>query len=76
MRFGLGVELWSGSKQSEEEATAAAAASREDDIVVTKVDMRKKEHKPTKEDVERMNAIMDSIVNEDSTDDDTEEPPF
>jgi hypothetical protein len=25
MRFGLGVELWSGSKQSEEEATVAAA---------------------------------------------------
>ena len=25
MRFGLGVELWSGSKQSEEEATVSAA---------------------------------------------------
>mgnify|MGYP001257102962 FL=1 len=79
MRFGLGVELWSGSKQSEEEATAAAATSREDDIVVTKVDMRKKENKPTKEDVERMNAIMDSIVSEGvtvDTDDTPEEPPF
>lgn len=80
MRFGLGVELWSGSKQSEEEATAAAATSREDDIVVTKVDMRKKENKPTKEDVKRMNAIMDSIVSEGVTVDegstDVEEPPF
>ena len=80
MRFGLGVELWSGSKQSEEESTAEAATSREDDIVVTKVDMRKKENKPTKEDVERMNAIMDSIVSEgvtvDKGNNDVEEPPF
>ena len=82
MRFGLGVELWSGSKQSEEEATAAAATSREDDIVVTKVDMRKKENKPTKEDVKRMNDIMDSIIGEDNGDtvrniiDTPEEPPF
>ncbi len=86
MRFGLGVELWSGSKQSEEEATAEAATLREDDIVVTKVDMRKKENKPTKEDVQRMNDIMDSIIGEDNGDtvrnvvdaaDDTpEEPPF
>lgn len=81
MRFGLGVELWSGSKQSEEEAAAEAATSREDNIVVTKVDMRKKENKPTKEDIERMNAIMDSIVSEgvtidEGSTDDAEEPPF
>jgi len=36
-----------------------------DNIKVEKVDMRKKENKPTKEDVERMNSIMDSIVGED-----------
>ena len=78
MRFGLGVELWSGSKQSEEEATAAAEP--EDRIEVTTVDMRKKEHKPTKEDVERMNAIMDSIVGEgvkvDTPNETPEEAPF
>ena len=77
MRFGLGVELWSGSKQSEEEATADSEP--EDNVEVTKVDMRKKENKPTKEDVQRMNDIMDSIIGEDSSDtaDDTpEEPPF
>lgn len=62
MRFGLGVELWSGSVQSEEEATASDEA--EDRIEVTKVDMRKKEHKPTPEDIKRMNDIMDSIVSE------------
>ena len=73
MRFGLGVELWSGSKQSEEEATAAAATSREDDIVVTKVDMRKKENKPTKEDLARMDNIMDDILNADG---DEETAPF
>ena len=76
MRFGLGVELWSGSKQSEEEAVSSEP---EDKIEVTKVDMRKKENKPTKEDVERMNAIMDSIVSEGitvDTDDTPEEPPF
>ena len=82
MRFGLGVELWSGSKQTEEEATAEAATSREDDIVVTKLDMRKKENKPTAEDIKRMEAIMDSIVSEGvtvdegSTDDAEETPPF
>ena len=42
--------------------------------------MRKKENKPTKEDVERMNAIMDSIVSEgvtvDKGNNDVEEPPF
>jgi hypothetical protein len=76
MRFGLGVELWSGSKQSEEEATSAEP---EDRIEVTKVDMRKKENKPTKEDIERMNAIMDSIVSEGvtvDTEEPVEEPPF
>jgi len=66
MRFGLGVELWSGSKQSEEEATSDTEP--EDKVEVTKVDMRKKEHKPTKEDIERMEAIMNSIVGEDSSD--------
>ena len=75
MRFGLGVELWSGSKQSEEEATAGEP---EDNVVVTKVDMRKKENNPTKEDIERMNAIMNSIVGETTeVDKDTpEEAPF
>ena len=67
MRFGLGIELWSGSTQTEEEASAAKgrAASYSDNVKVEKVDMRKKENKPTKEDVERMNSIMDSIVGED-----------
>ena len=76
MRFGLGVELWSGSKQSEEEATAGTEP--EDKVEVTTVDMRKKENKPTKEDMERMNAIMDSIVGETTeVDEDTpEEAPF
>ena len=83
MRFGLGVELWSGSKQSEEEATAAEP---EDNVVVTKVDMRKKENKPTKEDIQRMNDIMDSIIGEDNSqtvrdivdqpEEDAEEAPF
>ena len=63
MRFGLGVELWSGSTQTEEEATAEAA--REASIKVEKVDMRRKENKPTAEDKQRMNDIMDSIVGED-----------
>ena len=62
MRFGLGVELWSGSVQSEEEATSATEP--EDRVEVTKVDMRKKEHKPTPEDIKRMEEIMDSIVSE------------
>ena len=76
MRFGLGVELWSGSKQSEE---ATSDTEPEDKVEVTKVDMRKKEHKPTKEDIERMEAIMNSIVGEDSSDtaDETpEDAPF
>ena len=61
MRFDLGVELWSGSKQSEEEATAAIEP--EDRVEVTKIDMRKKEHKPTPEDIKRMESIMDDILN-------------
>ena len=61
--WSLSAELWSGSKQSEEEATAATEP--EDRVEVTKVDMRKKEHKPTiREDIKRMNDIMDSIVSE------------
>lgn len=62
MRFGLGVELWSGSTQTEEEASAEAG--REANVEVKKVDMRKKENKPTAEDTAAMNAIMDSIVGE------------
>ena len=68
-----GVELWSGSKQSEEEATAVAPdgytqdmADKDAKVEVTKVDMRKKENKPTKEDIQRMNDIMDSIIGEDN----------
>ena len=63
MRFGLGVELWSGSKQTEEEARAAVT---EDKVEVTKVDMRKKENKPSAEDIDKMNDIMDSIVGNDT----------
>ena len=77
MRFGLGVELWSGSKQSEEEATAVAPdgytqemAKKDAKVEVHKVDMRKKENKPSKETLERMQAIADSVVNE------PEEAPF
>ena len=77
MRFGLGVELWSGSKQSEEEATSVAddgytqdMADKDAKVEVTKVDMRKKENKPSKETLERMQAIADSVVNE------PEEAPF
>ena len=87
MRFGLGVELWSGSKQSEEEATAVAPdgytqdmADKDAKVEVTKVDMRKKENKPTKEDIQRMNDIMDSIVAQDvkvdTPEEDAEEAPF
>jgi hypothetical protein len=75
MRFGLGVELWSGSKQSEEEATAVAPdgytqemADKDAMVEVTKVDMRRKENKPSKEDIKRMNDIMDSIIGEDNGD--------
>lgn len=48
MRFGLGVELWSGSEVTEEEHTATLVSTTDpdtDDIVVTKVDMRRKENK-------------------------------
>tara|TARA_A100001388_G_C28774764_1_gene506575 strand:+ start:8392 stop:8985 length:594 start_codon:yes stop_codon:yes gene_type:complete len=87
MRFGLGVELWSGSKQSEEEATAVAPdgytqdmADADAKVEVTKVDMRKKENKPTKEDIQRMNDIMDSIVAQDvevgTPKEDAKEAPF
>tara|TARA_R100000388_G_scaffold94966_2_gene84546 strand:+ start:2516 stop:3049 length:534 start_codon:yes stop_codon:yes gene_type:complete len=61
MRFGLGVELWTGSKQTEEEAMAEVGEP-EDRVEVTKVDMRKKENKPSPEDIKKMEAIMDSIV--------------
>ena len=37
--------------------------------------MRKKEHKPTAEDIKRMNDIMDSIVGE-GTEIDTEIKPY
>ena len=63
MRFGLGVELWSGSTQTEEEASAEAG--KEASVEVEKVDMRKKENKVTPEDTAAMNAIMDSIVGTD-----------
>ena len=61
MRFGLGVELWTGSKQTEEESRAEV----DDNIEVPKVDMRKKENKLSKEEVAKMEAIMDSIVGTD-----------
>tara|TARA_R100001230_G_C5671717_1_gene176711 strand:+ start:827 stop:1420 length:594 start_codon:yes stop_codon:yes gene_type:complete len=87
MRFGLGVELWSGSKQSEEEATSVAPdgytqemADKDAKVEVTKVDMRRKENKPTKEDIQRMNDIMDSIVGDgvvvDEPEEDATEAPF
>lgn len=71
MRFGLGVELWSGSKQTEEEATSIAPdgytqeQADKDAMVETtvKLDMRKKENKMSKEDKAAHNAIMDSILN-------------
>ena len=59
MRFGLGVELWSGSKQTEEEASAEAA--KEARVKVEKVDMRKKENRDTPEDKARREAIWDSM---------------
>jgi hypothetical protein len=62
MRFGLGVELWSGSTQTEEEASAEAA--KEASVKVEKVDMRRKENKVSAEDKDKMNAIMDSIIGE------------
>jgi hypothetical protein len=49
-------------------------------VEVTKVDMRKKENKPTKEDIQRMNDIMDSIVAQDvevdTPKEDAKEAPF
>ena len=74
MRFGLGVELWSGSVESEEEATAVTQP--EDRVEVTKIDMRKKEHKPTAEDEQRMNDIMDSILGTEDDDDTEQQAPF
>ena len=65
MRFGLGVELWSGTVQSEEEARAEVAEP-EDKVEVTKVDMRRKENKISPEEEAKMNAIMDSILSEDT----------
>jgi len=76
MRFGLGVELWSGSKQTEEEHSAAGAnnnsyvpkpyteedAAKDAKVEVTKVDMRKKENKLSADDKAAHNAIMDSIL--------------
>tara|TARA_E500000305_G_C3887792_1_gene172798 strand:- start:7 stop:600 length:594 start_codon:yes stop_codon:yes gene_type:complete len=83
MRFGLGVELWSGSKQSEEEATSVAPdgytqemADADAKVEVTKVDMRRKENKPTKEDKQRMNDIMDDILNAEADLDEPDEAPF
>ena len=69
MRFGLGVELWSGSTQSEEEATSYVSdeytpemAAKDASVIVTKVDMRKKENKPSPETLANMEAIMDEIL--------------
>ncbi len=49
MRFGLGVELWSGSDTTEEEHNAMPLATMAnpdiDNVMVTKVDMRRKENK-------------------------------
>jgi len=73
MRFGLGVELWSGSKQTEEEATSYAPdgytqeqADKDAAVNVTKVDMRRKENKLSAEDKAAHNAIMDSILGTES----------
>ena len=50
MRFGLGVELWSGSDTTEEEHNAMPLATMADvdtdNVLVTKVDMRRKENRP------------------------------
>tara|TARA_R100001463_G_scaffold75845_1_gene129819 strand:- start:144 stop:686 length:543 start_codon:yes stop_codon:yes gene_type:complete len=62
MRFGLGVELWSGSTQTEEEA--AAEAAREASVEVTKVDMRKKEHKTPKPEPKPIDEVK---LNDDGT---------
>ena len=73
MRFGLGVELWSGSKQTEEEATSIAPdgytqeqADKDAMVEVTKVDMRLKENKMSKDDKAAAAAIMDSILGTES----------
>ena len=75
MRFGLGVELWSGSKQTEEEATAVGPngytqdmADKDAKVEVNKVDMRRKENKVSAEDKQQMNDIMDSIIGKDNGD--------
>ena len=75
MRFGLGVELWSGSKQTEEEASAEAAI--EDNVVVEKkVDMRKKENKISPEEQAKMEAIWDSMDPDNTETDEDPEAPF
>ena len=62
MRFGLGVELWSGSTQTEEEH--AAQVAREASVQVTKKDMRLKENKvPDPE----PRAMEDLLLNDDGT---------
>jgi hypothetical protein len=80
MRFGLGVELWSGSKQTEEEHSAAGGsdnsyvpkpytaedAAKDAKVKVTKADMRKKENKLSAEDKAAHAAIMDSILGTES----------
>lgn len=80
MRFGLGVELWSGSKQTEEEHSAAGVsdnsyvpkpytaedAAKDAKVEVTKADMRKKENKLSAEDKAAQAAIMDSILGTES----------
>jgi hypothetical protein len=80
MRFGLGVELWSGSKQTEEEHSATAGvtnsyvpkpyteadAAKDAKVEVTKVDMRKKENKISTEEKDAHAAIMDSILGTES----------
>lgn len=62
MRFGLGVELWSGSTQTEEEA--AAEAAREASVEVTKVDMRLKENKVPKPEPKPIDEVK---LNDDGT---------
>ena len=62
MRFGLGIELWSGSTQTEEEASAEAA--REAKVEVTKVDRRLKENKIAKPEAKSMDEIK---LNDDGT---------
>ena len=39
-------------------------ADKDAKVEVTKVDMRKKENKPSKETLKRMQEIADSVVNE------------